>query len=96
MNHVEKEKEIKSAVEEITGVRICHEDFLEDNKQLPSAYTLTLEDDKGKEIAKLHDLKEFEDVLLSVDKNIILNYAKKNKFSQWLKDIGEEVLAKTY
>jgi len=96
MDPAEKEKKIKSAVEEITGVRTCHKDFLENNKNIPSTYTLTLKDDKGKEVAKLHDLKEFEDVLLSVDKNIILNYAKKNKFSQWLKDIGEEALAKTY
>jgi len=93
MNRAKKEKKIKSVIEEITGITIQHEDFLEDNKEHPNTYTLTLKDDKGKETAKMHDLKDFEDVLLSVDKNIIFNYAKKNKFSQWLKEIGEEELA---
>jgi len=95
MNHAKKEKKIKSVIEEITGIAIQHEDFLEDNKEHPNTYTLILKDDKGKETAKMHDLKDFEGVLLSIDKNIIFNYAKKNKFSQWLKEIGEEVLANT-
>ncbi|MCK5030609.1 MAG: hypothetical protein KAR64_04020, partial [Thermoplasmatales archaeon] len=93
MNLNDKEKKIKSAIEEITGIKLNHQDFYKDKDEKHSESKIIIKDVKGKELAKVQNLNDFEDVLLSVNKNIILKYAKRNEFSKWLRSIGEVELA---
>ena len=90
----DKEKKIKLAIEEIIGIKSGNrQDFSYDKDKNFSEFGIIIKDGKGNELAKVQNLKDFEDVLLSVDKNIILNYAKRNEFSKWLKNLGEVELA---
>ena len=89
----DKERKIKSAIEEIIGVKLDKQGFSYDKDKNFSEFKIIIKDGKGKELAKVQSLKDFEDVLLSVDKNIILNYAKRNEFSKWLRNLGEVELA---
>ena len=89
----DKEKKIKSAIEEIIGIKSDKQNFSYDKDKNFSEFKIIIKDGKGKELAKVQNLKDFEDVLLSVDKNIILNYAKRNEFSKWLRNLGEVELA---
>jgi hypothetical protein len=94
MNINDKEKKIKLAIEEITGVKSeNNQDFNYAKDNNFDGSEIIIKDDKGRELAKVQSLKDFEEVLLSVDKNIILNYAKRKAFSKWLKDTGEVELA---
>ena len=93
MNLNDKEKKIKSTIEEITGIKLNHQDFYKDKDEKHSESKIIIKDVKGKELAKVQNLKDFEDVLLSVNKDIILRYAKRNEFSKWLRSIGEVELA---
>jgi hypothetical protein len=88
------EKKIKSAIEEITGIKLNNQELINNKKQSESI--LIIKDIKDEELAKIHNLKDFENILLSVDKNIILNYAKRNSFSKWLKTLGEKELANKF
>ena len=74
MNINDKEKKIKLAIEEITGIKPNHRDGYYDKDKDFSEFKIIIKDGKGKELAKVQNLKDFEKVLLSVDKNIILNY----------------------
>ena len=56
-------------------------------------YKLSLKDNKGKEIFEIKNINDFEKALKNLDKNIILNYAKINSYSNWLKNIGEVELS---
>ena len=69
----DKERKIKSAIEEIIGVKLDKQGFSYDKDKNFSEFKIIIKDGKGKELAKVQSLKDFEDVLLSVDKNIILN-----------------------
>ncbi|NHJ41202.1 MAG: hypothetical protein FK731_14310, partial [Asgard group archaeon] len=89
----DKEKKIKSAIEEITGIKLNHQEVSRDKNKKYSESNLIIKDFKGKELAKVQNLRDFENVLLSVNKDIILRYAKSNKFSKWLRSIGESELA---
>ncbi len=89
----DKEKKIKLAIEEIIGKKSDKQDLSYDKDKNFSEFKIIIKDGKGKELAKVQNLKDFEDVLLSVDKNIILNYAKRNAFSKWLRNLGEVELA---
>ena len=93
MNLNDKEKKIKSAIEEITGIKLNHQEISNDKDEKHSESKIIIKDVKGKELAKVQNLKDFEDVLLSVNKDIILRYAKRNEFSKWLRSIGEVELA---
>jgi len=93
MNINDKENKIKLIIEEITGIRSDHQDAHYNKNKNFSEFKIIIKDDKGNELAKVQSLKDFEDVLLSVDKNIILRYAKRNEFSKWLKNIGNVELA---
>ncbi|UCB58319.1 MAG: hypothetical protein JSV67_06890 [Thermoplasmatales archaeon] len=93
MNLNDKEKKIKSAIEEITGIKLNHQEVSRDKDKKYSESKLIIKDVKGKELAKVQNLRDFEDVLLSVNKDIILRCAKRNEFSKWLKSIGESELA---
>ncbi|NHJ38915.1 MAG: hypothetical protein FK731_02700, partial [Asgard group archaeon] len=96
MNNLEKEKKIKSTIEEITGFTIQSEYNLDDKKKSKNPSILILKDDTGKEIAKVCKINDFVDVLLSIDEKIILKYSKKRGFSKWLKEIGEDILSDKY
>jgi len=89
----DKERKIKLAIEEIIGIKSDKQDFSYNKDKNFSEFGIIIKDDKGNELAKVQNLKDFEDVLLSVDKNIILNYAKRNEFSKWLRNLGEVELA---
>ena len=92
--HINKEKKIKSAIEELTGIKLeNHQDFRSYKDNESSEFKIIIKDNKGTELALVQNLKDFEFVLLSIDKNIILKYAKTNEFSKWLKNIGEFELA---
>lgn len=93
MNINDKEKKIKSAIEEITGVKSNHQDFNNDKDKNLRDFKIIIKDIKGKELARVQSLKDLEDALLSIDKNIILRYAKRNEFSKWLRLMGEVELA---
>ena len=93
MNLNDKEKKIKSVIEEITGIKLNHQDFYKDKDEKNSESKIIIKNAKGKELGKVQNLKDFEDVLLSVNKDIILRYAKRNEFSKWLRSIGEVELA---
>jgi len=97
MNIDDKEKKIITAIEEITGVRLEEQvDLNINNKENISSPSLIILGDKEKEIFKVKNLKDFENILLSLDKEIILNYAKNRSFSKWLKEIGEVNLAESF
>jgi len=97
MNIDDKEKIIITTIEEITGIRLEHQTSLSiDNKESISNSTLIILDEKDKEIAKVKTLNDLENILLSLDKEIILNYAKNGDFSKWLKEIGEVNLAESF
>ena len=89
----DKERKIKLAIEEIIGIKSDKQDFSYDKDKNFSEFKIIIKDGKGNEITKVQNLKDFEDVLLSVDKNIILRYAKRNEFSNWLRNLGKVELA---
>ena len=80
MNINDKEKKIKLAIEEIIGIKSDKQDFSYDKDKNFSEFKIIIKDDKGNELAKVQNLKDFEDVLLSVNKDIILRYAKEMSF----------------
>jgi hypothetical protein len=93
MNLIEREKKIISTIEEITGIKLSYEDsHFEDKKQRKS--DLKIKDIKIKEFSKIKNLEDFENIILSIDKNTLLKYAKSNLFSKWLKAFGENGLSK--
>jgi hypothetical protein len=94
MNINDKEKKIISTIEEITGIKIDHQDsFNITNKDENKKSILIILDEKYKEIAIVKNLKDFENILFSLDNKIILDYSKKCKFSKWLKEIEKTDLA---
>ena len=93
MNLNNKEKKIKSTIEEITGIKLNHQDSDNVNDKGYSKSKIIIKDGKGVELVKVQNLEDFENIFSSIDKNIILKYAKENEFSKWLKSIGEVDLA---
>jgi len=96
MNINEKENKIKSIIEEITGKKLKNKDYYKDINKNYSADRLIIKDIKGKKIGEVQSLKDFENVILSINKDIILRYAKRKEFSKWLKSVGEIDLADKY
>jgi len=96
MNLNDKEKKIKSAIEEITGIKLNHQEIFKHKNKKCSESKIIIKDIKGKELAKVQNLEDFEHVLLSLDKNFIYRYAKRNEFSKCLRSIGEVELADKY
>ena len=97
MNIDDKEKKIKTAIEEITGIGIKDQEP-DDNVDYDDLKNviLIITDQGNKEIANVKNLKDFENALLSLDREIILKYAKNKDFSKWLREIGETDLAKSF
>jgi len=96
MNVNEREIKIKSIIEEITGIKSKNKNYYKYINKKYSTSQLIIKDIKGKKIGEVQSLKDFENVLLSVNKNIILKYAKRKEFSKWLRSIGEIDLADKY
>ena len=93
MNLNDKEKKIKSAIEEITGIQLNHQEPLKNKVENNFENQLIIKDHKGKDLAKVQNLNDFENILFKVNKDIILRYAKRNEFSKWLRSIGHSELA---
>jgi pyruvate phosphate dikinase-like enzyme len=98
-----KEKKIISKIEEITGIRLKIDsevivDKATKNIRKPTEdgsgpKEIVFKDENGKELARVQNLKDFEEVLLSLNGNVILKQAKNSDFSRWLDAIGEIELA---
>ena len=98
----DKEEKIISKIEEITGIRpkIYREVSADKVENLRNFIDggldpreIVFKDENGKEIARVQNLQDFEDALLSLDEKIILKHAKNNDFSKWFKVRGEIELA---
>ena len=78
------EKKIKSVIEDVTGIKLDNNKIVNVEKnQIDSV--LIINDDAGLEFAKIYNLKDFENILLSINKDILLKFSNENKFSKWLK-----------
>jgi len=93
MNLIEREKKIISTIEEITGIKLNYKNFQLDDKNHTKS-DLKIKEVKIKEFSNIKNLEDFENIILSSDKNILLKYAKSNLFSKWLKAFGENELSK--
>jgi len=99
----DKEKKIISKIEEITGIRLkidselivdkATKNIRKPTENSSGSKEIVFKDETGKEIARAQNLKDFEEVLLSLNGNVILKKAKNNDFSKWLGAIGEIELA---
>ena len=96
MNLDDKEKKIQSVIKEIIGFTLNRQENIYNKKKKRINPIFIIKDINGKELAKVKNLKGFENVLLSLNKDIILRHAKRNKFSEWLKSIREDELADKY
>jgi len=93
----DKEKKIITAIEEITGTKIKYlaaEDKNYHNNLNKSS--LKIVDQNNREIANVKSLKDLENILLSLNKEVILRYAKNKDFSRWLEEIGIIDLAESF
>jgi len=96
MKNIDKEKKIKSIIEEITGIELNIQNSYERDNIDYIKSKLILKDNKNKDIAVIESLTDLENILLTVDKNIILKYASINEFSNFIKNIGEYKLAENF
>jgi len=96
MNINEKERKIISTIEEITGVKLKHKEYHRDIDKKYKGVKLKIKDGKGKKIGEIESLRDLENILLSINKEIILEYSNNKEFSKWLRLIGESGLADKY
>jgi len=96
MNIIDKENKIKSTIEKITGIKLIQQDSQLNKDKKQQKFKLIIKDDKNKVIAVIQNLKELGNILLSIDKNIILYYAKSYEFSNFIKNIGENELSNKF
>ena len=92
MNLEEREQKIKTTIEEITGIKLNYEDSSNYGKS-PSRSDHKIKDITVRELSNVQSLEDFENIILSIDKNTVLKYGKTNMFSKWLKAFGEVELA---
>jgi len=86
----DKEQRIKEIIQQITGKTIdINQNKITKASKRDSKLKLVFKDKDGKEIFCVKNIDDFEILLKKVDENIIFDYAKKNVFSNWLKNIGE-------
>jgi len=57
---------------------------------------ITFFDNKGNDIFRVKNIKDFEDAVKKLDGKIILNCCKENKISKWLKNLGEYEFAEKF
>jgi len=96
MKLTDKEKKIKTTIEEITGIKLNDQESSKDFEEKPNKSKIIIKNDKDEKIATIKNLKELENFLLSVDKNIILKYAKSKEFSKFLNEIDENKLSVSF
>jgi hypothetical protein len=93
MNLIEREKKIISTIEEITGIKLDYKDSHFEGKNQKKT-DFKIKDIKNKEFSNIKNLEDFENIILTIDKNALLKYAKSNLFSKWLEAFGENGLSK--
>jgi hypothetical protein len=93
----EKEQKIKEIIQQITGKKIhTSQNSVTKNFSWDEDLKIVIKDKNGKEIFCIKKIDDFESLLKKVDKSIIFDYAKKNVFSEWLKNIGEIEIANKF
>jgi hypothetical protein len=93
----EKEQKIKEIIQQITGKKIhTSQSSVTKNFSWDEDLKIVIKDKNGKEIFCIKKIDDFESLLKKVDKSIIFDYAKKNVFSEWLKNIGEIEIANKF
>jgi hypothetical protein len=93
----ENEHKIKEIIQQITGKKIhANQNILTKTFTWDEDLKIVLKDKNGKEIFCIKKIDDFEILLKKVDKRIIFEYAKKNVFSEWLKNIGEIEIANKF
>jgi hypothetical protein len=93
----EREQKIREKIYEITGKEIdIKENRITKTFECNKDLMLVIKDDTGKEIFSVKNIEDFEILLKKINEDIIFEYAKKNIFSNWLKNIGESELAKKF
>ena len=97
MNLDDKEKKIKIAIEEITGKKISsHEPEHTTESIISNSSHLIIKDEKNNTLSTVKNLKDLENLLLSLNKTIIKKHAQNKDFSKWLKKINEKKLAESF
>jgi len=86
-------RSIKLISKNAPNLIISLKDFL---KECLGPQTIVFEDDEGKEISRVQNMKDFGNAILSIKGNILVKYAKINEFSKWLKIRGEFELAEKF
>ena len=93
----EKEQKIKEIIQQITGKKIhTSQNSVTKNFLWDEDLKIVIKDKNGEEIFCIKKIDDFESLLKKVDKSIIFDYAKKNVFSEWLKNIGEIEIANKF
>ncbi|PNX50830.1 MAG: hypothetical protein BV456_05355 [Thermoplasmata archaeon M8B2D] len=93
----EKEQKIEEIIQKITGKKIhANQNRLAKTFTRDEYLKIFLKDKNDKEIFCIKKIDDFEILLKKADKGIIFDYAKKNVFSEWLKNIGEIEIAKKF
>jgi len=93
----EKEHKIEEIIQQITGKKIhANQNRLTKTFTFDEDLKIVVKDKNGKEIFCIKKIDDFETLLKKADKRIIFDYAKKNVFSEWLKNIGEIEIANKF
>ena len=93
----DKELKIEEIIQQITGKKIhANQNRLTKTFTRDEDLKIVITDKNGKEIFCIKKIDDFESLLKKADKRIIFNYAKKNVFSEWLKNIDEIEIANKF
>jgi len=93
----DKEHKIEEIIQQITGKKIhANQNRLTKTFTRDEDLKIVVKDKNLKEIFCIKKIDDFEILLKKVDKRIIFEYAKKNVFSDWLKNIGEIEIANKF
>ena len=93
----DKEHKIEEIIQQITGKKIhANQNRLTKTFTFDEDLKIVVKDKNGKEIFCIKKIDDFETLLKKADKRIIFDYAKKNVFSEWLKNIGEIEIANKF
>jgi len=67
-----------------------HRNFIKNFiKNCLGSYEIILKNEKGNELTTIKNIKSLEQSIKNIKSDIFFKYAKKNTFSNWLKNIGE-------
>jgi len=87
------DKDIKLISKNAPNLIISLKEFL---KECLGPQEIVFEDDKGKEVSRVRNMKDLGNAMLSIKGNMLVKYAKRNDFSKWLKIRGEIELAEKF